>query len=51
MAGQAELVICDKPIERLVNRLKAYQRVATRYEKRAAHYLAVLLLAALLLWL
>jgi transposase len=38
-------------VERLVNRLKQHRRVATRYEKRAAHYLAMLLLAALLLWL
>jgi transposase len=35
----------------LVNRLKAYRRTATRYEKHAAHYLAMLVLAALLLWL
>ena len=38
-------------VERLVNRLKACRRVATRYEKRAASYLAMLTLAALRLWL
>jgi transposase len=38
-------------IERPFNRLKAYRRVATRYEKRAAHSLAMLTLAAVLLWL
>lgn len=38
-------------VERLVNRLKQYRRVATRYEKRARHYLGMLTLAALLLWL
>jgi transposase len=38
-------------VERLVNRLKQYRRVATRYEKRAAHYLAMVVLAALLLWI
>jgi transposase len=43
-------------IERLVNRLKQYRRrlrlpVATRYEKRAPHYAAMLALAAALLWL
>ncbi|MFN2383176.1 MAG: IS5 family transposase [Gemmatimonadota bacterium] len=38
-------------IERLVGRLKQYRRIATRYEKRAAHYLAMLTLAAVLLWL
>jgi len=38
-------------IERLVNRLKQARRIATRYEKRAAHYVAMLTLAALRLWL
>ena len=33
------------------NRFKQYRRVATRHEKRAAHYLGMVLLAALLLWL
>jgi transposase len=30
--------------------VKQYRRLATRYEKRARHYLAMLTLAALLLW-
>jgi transposase len=38
-------------VERLVNRLKQYRRVATRYEKLAATYLAMVTLAALRLWL
>ena len=38
-------------IERLVNRLKQYRRIATRYEKRALNYLAMLTIAAALLWL
>ncbi len=38
-------------VERTVNRLKAYRRVATRYEKLASHYLAMVTLAAILLWL
>lgn len=38
-------------VERTVNRLKASRRVATRYEKRADHYLAMVTLAAILLWL
>lgn len=38
-------------VERLINRLKQYRRVATRYEKRAVNYLAMLTLAAILLWL
>jgi transposase len=38
-------------IERLINRLKQWRRIATRYEKRAANYLAMLTLAAIVLWL
>ena len=38
-------------VERLINRLKQCRRVSTRYEKRAAHYLAMLTLAALELWI
>ncbi|CAA9356045.1 MAG: Mobile element protein [uncultured Gemmatimonadaceae bacterium] len=38
-------------VERLMNRLKQHRRVATRYEKRALHYLAMLTIAAVLLWL
>lgn len=38
-------------VERLINRLKQFRRVATRYEKRAESYLAMLHLAAITLWL
>jgi len=38
-------------VERLINRLKQFRRVATRYEKRAVNYLAMVLIAAILLWL
>lgn len=38
-------------VERLINRLKQFRRVATRYEKRATNYLAMLTLAAIVLWL
>ena len=38
-------------VERLVIRLKQWRRVAPRYEKRAAHFAAVVTLAAALLWL
>jgi transposase len=38
-------------VERLINRLKQFRRVATRYEKRAANYLAMLAFATILLWL
>ena len=38
-------------VERLINRLKQVRRVATRYEKRACNYLAMVTIAAILLWL
>ena len=38
-------------IERLINRLKQARRIATRYEKRADNYLAMLTIGAILLWL
>jgi transposase len=38
-------------VERLFNRLKQFRRIATRYEKRGANYLAMVTIAAILLWL
>lgn len=38
-------------VERLINKLKQFRRIATRYEKRAANYLAMITIAAILLWL
>jgi transposase len=38
-------------VERFFNRLKHYRAVATRYEKRAANYLALVKLAAIRIWL
>lgn len=38
-------------VERLIGRIKQYRRIATRYEKRASSCLAMLTLAAILLWL
>ena len=38
-------------VERLFNRLKQFRRIATRYEKRAQNYLAMLHIAAITLWL
>jgi len=38
-------------VERLLNRLKQSRRIATRYEKRAANYAAMLTVAAIVLWL
>jgi transposase len=38
-------------VQRLINRLKQFRRLATRYEKRGANYRAMWVLAATLLWL
>jgi transposase len=38
-------------VERLINRLKQFRRLATRYEKRAENFRAMWLIAATLLWL
>ncbi|HEY9628153.1 MAG TPA: IS5/IS1182 family transposase, partial [Coleofasciculaceae cyanobacterium] len=38
-------------VERCFNRLKQFRRVATRYEKKAENYLAMLTLASIVLWL
>ncbi len=37
--------------ERCVNRLKQWRRVATRYEKRAANYLAFVHFACIMIWI
>ena len=39
------------PVARFFNRLKQNRRIATRYEKRAVNYLAMLTIAAILMWL
>jgi transposase len=38
-------------IERCVNKLKQWRGIATRYEKRAVNYRAMVVIAALMLWL
>ncbi len=38
-------------VERLINRLKQNRRIATRYEKYAVNYLAMLTIGSILLWL
>jgi transposase len=38
-------------VERLVGKLKEYRRIATRYDKVAASYLAFVQLAAVRMWL
>jgi transposase len=51
MTGPAELVTCDQTIERCFNRLKHFRAVATRYDKRAVNYRAMVVIASLLIWL
>ena len=38
-------------VERCVNRLKQWRGIATRYEKRASNYRAIVVIAALMIWL
>ena len=38
-------------VERCINRLKQFRRIATRYEKKAENYLAMLTLASIMMWL
>ena len=38
-------------VERTINRLKQFRRIATRYEKQAVNYLGMLTLGAIFLWL
>ena len=38
-------------VERYFNRIKHFRRVATRYEKHASNYLAMLKLACVRIWL
>jgi transposase len=38
-------------VERLFARLKQFRRIATRYEKRAVNYLAMITISMILLWL
>lgn len=37
-------------VERLIGRIKEFRRIATRYEKRAHNYAAMLTIAAIFLW-
>ena len=38
-------------VEQLINRRKQFRRIATRYEKRAANYLGMVTIGAILLYL
>jgi transposase len=47
----AHLYAQRHPVECCFSRLKTFRRVATRFEKTARNYLAVVTLAAIVLWL
>jgi transposase len=38
-------------VERCINRLKQWRGLATRYEKRAANYRAMIVIASIVIWL
>jgi len=38
-------------IERFFNKLKHFRRIATRYDRRASHFLAALHLASAMIWM
>jgi transposase len=38
-------------IERFFNKLKHFRRIATRYDRRAIHFLAALYLASAMIWM
>jgi transposase len=38
-------------VERLINRMKQFRRLATRYDKRAENYRTLWIIAATILWL
>ena len=38
-------------VERFFNKLKQFRRIATRYEKLAANYLAMIQIATIRIWL
>ncbi|OJX18033.1 MAG: IS5 family transposase [Devosia sp. 67-54] len=42
---------CRNRIERCFNRLKHFRRFATRYDRRATHFLAFIHLAAAMIWM
>ena len=47
----AEIYARHNVVERCVNRLKQWRGIATRYEKRAVNYRALVVIAALMIWL
>ena len=51
MVFDADLYARRNVVERCVNRLKQWRGIATRYEKRAVNYRAMVVIASLMIWL
>lgn len=53
LKGRFDRAVCRRRnlVERTINRLKQFRRIATRYEKKAENYLAMLHIGSILLWL
>jgi transposase len=51
LSFDADLYAKRNVVERCVNRLKQWRAIATRYEKRAVNYRAMVLIASLMIWL
>ncbi|MEK9280144.1 MULTISPECIES: transposase [unclassified Bradyrhizobium] len=50
-SASAPISIARNQVERFFNRIKQCRRVATRYDRLAANYLAFVQLASIRLWL
>jgi transposase len=48
---EADLYARRNVVERCVNRLKQWSGIATRYEKRAPNYRAMVVITSLMIWL
>ena len=51
MGRSSAFVSCVKTIARLINRRQQCRSLATRDDKRAANYRALVVLAAIVIWL
>lgn len=51
LSFDANLYAKRNVVERCVNRLKQWRSVATRYDKRATNYRAMVVIASLMIWL
>lgn len=51
LSFDADLYAKRNVVERCVNRLKQWRAIATRYDKRAINYRAMVVIASLMIWL